>query len=81
MSKERQKMLLQKQIDDMIAGIADMKAHNGSKFAIKQMERTRKSLQSQLDKLRAIKQDDTITFEQMGIDHMFLDEDYVKSFP
>lgn len=72
-SKERQVALLQEQIDDVIKGISELKHNEGSKFQVKAMERTRKSLQKQLDKLDK-SHDDTISFEQMGIDKLFVDE-------
>lgn len=73
-SKERQVMTIQSQIDDILRGIEELKKSEGSKFQIKAMERTRKSLQKQLDKLEKANQDDTLTFEQLGIDRMFVDE-------
>ena len=73
-SKERQVMTIQSQIDDILQGIAELKRSEGSKFQIKAMERTRKSLQKQLDKLEKANQDDTLTFEQLGVDRLFLDE-------
>jgi N12 class adenine-specific DNA methylase len=72
-SKERQETMLQGQIDDILAGIEELKRSEGSKFQIKAMERTRKSLQKQLDKLGK-NHDDTITFEQLGVDRLFVDE-------
>ena len=73
-SKERQVMTIQSQIDDILRGIEELKKSEGSKFQIKTMERTRKSLQKQLDKLEKANQDDTLTFEQLGIDRLFVDE-------
>lgn len=73
-SKERQVMTIQSQIDDILRGIEELKKSEGSKFQIKAMERTRKSLQKQLDKLEKANQDDTLTFEQLGIDRRFIDE-------
>ena len=73
-SKERQVMTIQSQIDDILRGIEELKKSEGSKFQIKAMERTRKSLQKQLDKLEKAGQDDTLTFEQLGIDRLFVDE-------
>ena len=74
LSKERQVSILQDQIDDIMAGIEELKKAEGSRFQVKQMERTRKSLQKQLDKLEKANQDDTLTFEQLGVDRLFLDE-------
>lgn len=73
-SKERQVMTIQSQIDDILRGIEELKKSEGSKFQIKAMERTRKSLQKQLDRLEKANQDDTLTFEQLGIDRLFVDE-------
>lgn len=73
-SKERQVITIQTQIDDILQGIEELKKSEGSKFQIKAMERTRKSLQKQLDKLEKANQDDTLTFEQLGIDRLFIDE-------
>ena len=73
-SKERQVTTIQSQIDDILRGIEELKKSEGSKFQIKAMERTRKSLQKQLDKLEKANQDDTLTFEQLGIDRLFVDE-------
>ena len=73
-SKERQVMTIQTQIDDILRGIEELKKSEGSKCQIKAMERTRKSLQKQLDKLEKANQDDTLTFEQLGIDRLFVDE-------
>ncbi len=73
-SRERQVMTIQSQIDDILQGIAELKQSEGSKFQIKAMERTRKSLQKQLDKLEKANQDDTLTFEQLGVDRLFVDE-------
>lgn len=73
-SKERQVMTIQSQIDDILRGIEELKKSEGSKFQIKAMERTRKSLQKQLDKLEKANQDDALTFEQLGIDRLFVDE-------
>ena len=72
-SKERQEMELQSQIDDILIGIEELKKSEGSKFQIKAMERTKKSLEKQLDKLQK-NHDDTITFEQLGVDKLFVDE-------
>ena len=73
-SKERQVMTIQGQIDDILRGIEELKKKDGSKFQIKAMERTRKGLQKQLDKLEKANQDDTLTFEQLGVDKLFVDE-------
>ena len=74
MSRERQEMVIQSQIDDILEGIDELKRSEGSKFQIKAMEKTRKSLQKQLDRLEKVDQDGTITFEQLGVDKLFVDE-------
>ena len=74
-SKERQERLLQEQIADIEAGIDELQWQRGEKFSIKQMEKTKKSLQARLEKLQAEdKKDDVITFEQLGVDRLFVDE-------
>ncbi len=73
LSKERQKNLLQDQINDIMAGIAELKTAEGSRFQVKQMERTKKSLEKSLDKLEK-SHDDILTFEEMGIDKLIVDE-------
>lgn len=74
MSRERQEMVIQSQIDDILEGIEELKRSEGSKFQIKAMEKTRKSLQKQLDRLEKVNQDGTITFEQLGVDKLFVDK-------
>ena len=74
MLRERQEMVIQSQIDDILEGIEELKRSEGSKFQIKAMEKTRKSLQKQLDRLEKVNQDGTITFEQLGVDKLFVDE-------
>lgn len=74
MSRERQEMVIQSQIDDILEGIDELKRSEGSEFQIKAMEKTRKSLQKQLDRLEKVNQDGTITFEQLGVDKLFVDE-------
>lgn len=74
-SKERQERLLQEQIDDIEAGIEALSWDRNEKFSVKQLEKTRKSLTVRLEKLQAEeKKDDVITFEQLGVDRMFVDE-------
>ena len=74
-SKERQERLLQEQIADIEAGIEELQWQRDAKFSIKQMEKTKKSLQARLEKLQAdSKKDDVITFEQLGVDRLFVDE-------
>ena len=74
-SQERQERLLQEQIDEITEGIAEVKSNGGERFTIKQLERTRKSLEARLEKLQAEgRKDDVVTFEQLGIDRLFVDE-------
>ena len=76
-SSERQERLLQEQIDDIEDAIAELKYSKGETFTIKQMEKTRKTLQTRLDKLMAEeKKDDVVTFEQLGVDRLFVDESH-----
>ena len=74
-SAERQERLLQEQIDDVTEALDELKRSRGENFTIKQMEKTRKSLQARLDKLlNTDRKDDVITFEQLGVDRLFVDE-------
>lgn len=76
-SAERQEKLLREQIEDIENALAEMKYKIGEKFSVKQMEKTRKSLQTRLDKLLANeRKDDVITFEQLGVDRLFVDESH-----
>ena len=61
-------------IDELIKNIAEMKAHNGQNFQVKQAERTKANLEARLKKLLDTKKDDTVTFEELGVDKLFLDE-------
>lgn len=75
MSIERQQQLIEKQIADIIAGIAEAKRNKAENFTIKQMEKTRKGLESKLEKLNSQeRKDDVINFEQLGVDKIFVDE-------
>ena len=74
-SQERQERMIRQQIDEITDGIEQMKYENGDKFTIKNMEKTRKSLETRLTRLiEAPKRDDVVTFEELGIDKMFVDE-------
>lgn len=76
-SKERQQRMLEEQIADVSAGIAEVKNSKGERFTIKQLEKTKKSLEARLDKLTASeRKDDVVTFEQLGVDRMFVDESH-----
>lgn len=75
LSKERQVAILQDQINDIMIGIEELKKAEGSRFQVKQMERTKKSLEARLDKLEK-SHDDIITFEEMGVDKLIVDESH-----
>ena len=76
-SAERQERLLREQIDEITNALSEIKFQRGDSFTIKQMEKTRKSLQARLDKLLgADRKDDVITFEQLGVDRLFVDESH-----
>ena len=75
MSLERQRAILEQQMREVLDGIADAKSQNGSNFTVKQMEKTRKSIQQKLDKLNdQSRKDDVVTFEELGVDRIFIDE-------
>lgn len=75
LSRERQAMQLERQIDEIVDGIAEAKRMGGSNFTVKQMERSRKSIQTKLQKLNdQSRKDDVVTFEELGIDRLFVDE-------
>ena len=77
LSFERQERIIQDQITETLLAINELKANAGENFTIKQMERTRKTLEAKLDKLRAdSRKDDVITFEQLGVDRLFVDESH-----
>ena len=76
-SIERQRAVLQQQLDDIIEGIADIKRNRGDRFSVKQLEKTKKSLQTKLEKLNdQSRKDDVVTFEELGIDRLFIDESH-----
>lgn len=75
MSVERQVTIIQKQIENITLGIQDLKNNNGERFSIKQMEKTKKSLEARLAKLNdTSRKDDVVTFEELGVDRIFVDE-------
>lgn len=77
LSFERQERIIQEQIQEVQNAIAELKYSNGERFTVKQMEKTRKNLEAKLEKLRAAdRKDDVITFEQLGIDRLFVDESH-----
>ena len=73
-SQERQEQLLQDQIDEITEGIRELKSSNGERFSIKAMERTKKGLEAKLKKLLDSPRDDVVTFEELGVDRLFVDE-------
>jgi hypothetical protein len=75
MSIERQKATLQEQLDEIAAGIADAKAAKAERFTVKQLEKTKKAIKLKLDKLNdTSRKDDVVTFEELGVDRLFVDE-------
>ncbi|MBQ5865143.1 MAG: DEAD/DEAH box helicase family protein, partial [Oscillospiraceae bacterium] len=77
MSKERQEAILRRQIDSILDGIREAKRNHAENYSIKQMERTRKSLENRLAKLNdQSRKDDVVTFEQLGVDRIFVDESH-----
>ena len=77
MSIERQQMILMQQMDEITEGIADLKRNRGDKFSVKQLEKTKRSLKLKLDKLNdQSRKDDTVTFEELGIDRLIIDESH-----
>ena len=77
LSFERQERIIHEQIYETLAAINELKVHAGENFSIKQMEKTRKTLETKLEKLRSDeRKDDVITFEQLGVDRLFVDESH-----
>ena len=77
MSVERQQAILERQIEEILFGIEQAKAQKAERYTVKQMERTRKSLETRLAKLNdQSRKDDTVTFEQLGVDRLFIDESH-----
>ena len=75
MSSERQKVILENQLQEIMYGIAEAKAEEGSKFTVKQMEKTRRNLEMKIKKLNdQDRKDDVVTFEELGVDRIFIDE-------
>lgn len=76
-SIERQRAILQQQLDEIIDGIADLKRNRGERFSIKQLEKTKKSVQLKIEKLNdQSRKDDVVTFEELGVDRLFVDESH-----
>jgi putative helicase len=82
MSVERQRAILEQQIDEIMMGISEAKREKAENFTIKQMEKTKKGLQAKIDKLNdQSRKDDVVTFEELGVDRIFIDEShYFKNF-
>ena len=77
MSIERQRAILEQQLDEVTEGITELKKNRGDNFSVKQLERTKKSVKQKLDKLNdQSKKDDTVTFEELGVDRLFIDESH-----
>ncbi|MDB7997024.1 N-6 DNA methylase [[Eubacterium] siraeum] len=77
MSIERQRAILEQQLEEVTNGIADLKRNRGDNFSVKQLERTKKSVKQKLDKLSdQSKKDDVVTFEELGVDRLFIDESH-----
>ena len=75
MSVERQRYILERQEQDIMDGLAELKANHGERFSIKQLERSKKSIQAKLEKLNdQSRKDDVVTFEELGVDRLFIDE-------
>ena len=76
LSEERQKKIIEEQIEELEAGIQQAKLENdGSRFTVKQLEKTKKSLRRRLEKLEnKEKKDDVVTFEELGVDRLYVDE-------
>ncbi len=75
MSIERQRAILERQLEEIMNGIVEAKANNGERYTIKQLEKSKKSVQSKLDKLNdQTRKDDVVTFEELGVDRVFIDE-------
>lgn len=74
LSPDREREMYQQQIDDIIEGIAELKRNQGSNFQVKAMEKTRKSLEKKLEELKANQNENTVYFEELGIDKLFVDE-------
>lgn len=77
LSRERQERIIEGQIDEIEMAIETAKAENGERYTIKQMEKTKKSLQTRLERLNdTSRKDDVVTFEQLGVDRLFVDESH-----
>ena len=75
LSLDRQRAILQQQLDEVLDGISELKKNRGDNFSIKQLERTKKTVKQKLDKLNdQSRKDDVVTFEQLGVDRLYVDE-------
>lgn len=74
LSPERQEKIYKEQIENIVAGIVELKHNEGNGFKVKDMERTKRNLENQLEKLQSSKKDNTVYFEELGIDKLFIDE-------
>ena len=74
LSMDRQKNIINKQIADVEEGIIDLKRNSGERFQIKQLEKTKRNLKVKLEKLNDVKRDDVVTFEELGVDRLYVDE-------
>ena len=77
MSIERQRAILEQQLEEITEGIAELKRNRGENFSVKQLEKSKKSIRQKLDKLNdQTKKDDVVTFEELGVDRLFVDESH-----
>ena len=82
MSVERQRYILEQQYHEIIDGIRELKEQNGDRFSVKQLERSKKAVQAKLDKLNdQSRKDDLVTFEELGVDRLFVDEAHYYKNP
>ena len=77
MSIERQRAILEQQLEELTDGIMDLKRNRGENFSIKQLEKSKKSVKQKLEKLNdQSRKDDVVTFEELGVDRLFIDESH-----
>ena len=77
MSIERQRAILEQQLEELTYGIMDLKRNRGENFSIKQLEKSKKSVKQKLEKLNdQSRKDDVVTFEELGVDRLFIDESH-----
>lgn len=77
MSIERQRAILEQQLNELTEGIAELKRNRGENFSVKQLEKSRKSVKQKLQKLNdQSRKDDVVTFEELGVDRLFIDESH-----